>query len=430
MNSLIRKSVTPFGALVVAALFLVAMIIISIASVTHAASKTDSKRGNLITIHDRGTEKAILSHAATIGDALKEVGINIDIKDVVEPAVDEKIIASDYQVNIYRARPVIIIDGSIRQKIMTPYQTAEQIVADVGIKLYSEDKTTISRVDDLTEGAGLQLTITRSTPFTFTLYGKTTTARTMGKTVGAMLTEKGIILTKDDRVLPSQDTVLSEGMAIRVWREGKQTITVDESIDFEVEKIKDVDREVGYKNVTTPGQQGLRSVSYEVVIQDGQEAGRTEIASLVTKQPTKQVEVIGARGEYTTPTENETITWNFLISNGFTKNQAAGIMGNLMQEHGFNTSDTSGGYGLVQWTGSRRAELLDQSYPENIYTQLNYLMHELNTNYASVKNNILGSNTIDAAVTIFQNQFERCGRCMEDNRIQFAYDIYATFSSY
>jgi hypothetical protein len=170
----------------------------------------------------------------------------------------------------------------------------------------------------------------------------------------------------------------------------------------------------------------MRSASYEVTIQDGKEVSRTEIASITTKQPVKQVEIVGAKGEYTTPSENETITWNFLIVNGFSRYQTAGIMGNLMQEHGFNTSDAGGGYGLVQWTGSRRAELMAQAHPENIYTQLNFLMHELNTNYSGVRDAIKASGTVDEATIIFQNQFERCGICIQDQRIQFAYNILAS----
>lgn len=426
MNSLIRKSVTPFGALVAVVLFLITMLIISISGVTHAVSNNDVQKGRIITIHDRGTEKVILSQATTIGDALEEAKIAIDIKDVVEPAITEKLIASDYQVNIYRARPVSIVDGNVRQKIMTPYQTAEQITADAGITLYPEDKTTIDRVDNLTEGAGLQLTITRAIPFSFTLYGKTTVVRTQARTIGEMLVEKGIKLSSDDRVLPDQTTSITESMSIRVWREGKQTISVDESVDFDIEKIQNADQPVGYLNISSAGVTGLRSVTYEVIIQDGQEVNRTEIASVVVKPPVTQIEVVGAKGKYNTPSENETITWDFLTSNGFSRLQTAGIMGNLMQEHGFNTTDTSGGYGLVQWTGGRRVELLEQAHPENIYTQLNFLMYELNTNYSSVRDSIKLSNSLEDAENIFQNKFERCGICVESNRVNFARNILAS----
>ena len=428
MNSLIHKSNTLLGRLVIAALLLIVAIVISVANVTHADNGVKNQSGRILTIHDRGTTKVVVTEAANISDALKEAGFVIDNNDVVEPAVTEKLVASNYQVNIYRARPVIIVDGNSRTKVITAYQTAEQIAQSVGIKLYSEDKTILGVTDNIiADGAGLQLTIIRSTPFELTLYGKTTIVRTQAKTIATMLTEKGIKLSSDDRVSLGLDTSITDGLAVRIWREGKQTITVDELINFEVDKIKDADREVGYVDVRTAGVKGSRNVSYEITIQDGVEVNRTEIASITTLQPVKQVEVVGAKGEYTTPTENETITWDFLISNGFTKFQAAGIMGNLMQEHGFNTTDTSGGYGIVQWTGGRRSELLSIAYPENIYTQLNFLMHEFNTNYVGVRDAVKLANTIDDATIIFQNKFERCGLCRESQRVKFAYDIYATF---
>lgn len=426
MNSLIRKSATSFGTLVVAVFFLIIMTIISISGVTHATANNGSDRGRLITIHDRGNEKIIVSRAATIGDVLKEANIILDSKDVVEPSVNEKLVASNYQVNIYRARPVIIVDGNIRQKAMTSYRTADQIASSVGITLFPEDKTMIDRVDNLTEGVGLQLTITRATSFQFTLYGKVTTARTQGKTVREMLEEKGLKLSSDDRVSPSLGTSIIDNLAVRVWREGKQTISVDESVDFDIDKTEDANRDVGYLNITSPGVKGVRSVTYEIIVQDGQEVSRSEIASVIVKPAIIQTEVVGIKGQYTTPSENETITWDFLISNGFSRLQTAGIMGNLMQEHGFRTSDTSGGYGLVQWTGGRRAELLSMPYPDNIYTQLNFLMHELNTNYSSVKNAIMSSITLEEAENIFQNKYERCGICMEFKRMTYARNILAS----
>jgi uncharacterized protein YabE (DUF348 family) len=427
MNNLIRKSTTPFGAVIIAVFFLMTLAIISISNVTHATDAPESQSGRLITIYDRGVEKVILSQAATIGDVLREANIAIDDKDVVEPATTEKLVASSYQVNIYRARPVVIVDGSIRQRIMTPYQTTEQIVASAGITLYPEDETAVSRIDNLAEGAGLQLVITRAIPFSFTLYGKTAITRSQGKTVGEMLTEKGIKLNQDDRVLPSQDTPLTAGMPVRVWREGKQTITIDEPVDFETEQIENADQSVGYKEIKIAGIAGERSVTYEVIIQDGVEVGRTEIAGIITKQPVKQVETIGIKGKYNTPSENETVVWDFLISQGFGRIQVAGIMGNLAQEHHFNTTDTSGGLGIVQWTGARRTRLISK-YPDsytNIYSQLDFLMEELNGSYSSVRDTIRGSGSISEVVKEFEKRFEACNPnyCLEDLRVVYAQNI-------
>ena len=423
MNKLICQITTPVGAVLVVALFLITTTIITMSGVTHAGNGKNAPAGKLVTIHDRGTEKVILSQSETIGDALKEAGITVDNKDAVEPALTEKMVASDYQVNIYRARPVVIVDGNTKTKVITPYQTASQIAEHAGVKLYAEDVTKIERTDNIVaEGAGLRLIIDRAVPFTFTLYGNTTTVRTQADTVGAMLTEKGIKLGQNDKSSLPADTKITDNLAVKVWREGKQTITATEEINFEIQKIEDVDREASYRAVKTAGVKGSRNATYEVVIQDGKEVSRTEIASLVTKQPEKQVEVVGAKGQYTTPSENETITWNFLLANGFNRVQAAGIMGNLMQEHGFNTT----GDGLAQWTGSRKSALMSRSNPYNIYTQLEFLMFELNGRYSKVRDSILASSSIERSVVLFQDGFEGCSECVESSRIQFARNILAS----
>ena len=295
MKKLIHRSITPLGGIISAFILLIGVAILLVANHVSAlgASQQD---GRLVTIHDRGIQSIILTKAATIGDALQEAGVSLDQSDAIEPALTEKLVASDYQVNIYRARPVIVVDGTTKQKVVTPYQTGARIAKDAGITLYDEDKTTLTRTDDIvSEGAGLRLTITRAIPFTFTLYGATTEARTQAKTVGDMLQEKGITLSKDDRVSVPVSTEMTSGLAVRVWREGKQTVTVDEEVAFSTDTIQDGDQYIGYRVIKTPGQNGSRSVTYEVIIQDGKEVGRTEIASLMIKEPKKQIEIVGAK---------------------------------------------------------------------------------------------------------------------------------------
>ncbi len=432
MKSKIRKSVIPFGAIIVAVLFvLVAVFSLTISKITHADDGKPTQPGRMLTIYDRGTEKVIITEEATIGEALNKAGIAIDSKDVVEPAADQQLIASDYQVNIYRARPVLIIDGNTRTKISTAYQTAAQIIESAGIKLYDEDEAVITSTNDILDGVGLQVVIDRAIPVILTLFGRTSEIRTQSATVAEFLQEKNIDLGSNDKVTPDKNASIANGLAIRIWREGKQIISVDESVAFEVETIEDADRSVGYKEIQTPGENGLRSVSYEAVIQDGVEVSRSEIASILIKKPTIQTELIGVKGKYSTPSENETITWEYLLSQGFSRIQAAGIMGNLMQEHGFKTSDVAGGYGIAQWVGGRRSKLAARDNSDNIYVQLDFLMSELNGGYSYVKDAIKSSNSLEAVVEIFQNQFERCNPryCMLNQRVFYAQNILANHPS-
>lgn len=255
-----------------------------------------TQHGRLITVHDRGQEVSFVTDKATLREAFETAGIQLDPKDAVEPGLDEALVASDYQVNIYRARPVVVVDGMTRQKIITPYQSAERIVHDAGILLYPEDVTQLQRSSDIVgDGAGLQLVIDRATPLTLDLYGAQTPIRTQAFTVADMLKEKKIELGANGRTSVALSTPITAGMNIRVWREGKQTITRDEAVSFKVQQIQDADQPVGYKNIQTQGVDGKRTATYQIEVKDGVEIDRQEIASITTLEAVTQVEVIGTK---------------------------------------------------------------------------------------------------------------------------------------
>lgn len=260
------------------------------------SAHADIQGGRLITVHDRGSELAFITDKSTLREAFADASITIDPKDAVEPSLDEKLVASDYQVNIYRARPVTVVDGLTRTKVVTPYQSAERIAKDANITLYPEDIATLNRSNDIvSDGAGLQLTIDRAALVSVDLYGKVTQLRTQGETIAEFLKEKGMTLGKNDRASAALTAAIGNGSSFRIWREGRQTITVDEAVAFETQQIKDADRAVGYREVQTPGKDGVRTATYEITVQNGIEVARTLIASVTIEEPTKQVEIVGSK---------------------------------------------------------------------------------------------------------------------------------------
>jgi len=256
------------------------------------------QNGRLVSVYDRGTTHVFLSKAKTLGEALKAENIELDAHDTVEPSVKEELVASSYRVNIYRARPVVVVDGAIRIKTVSPYQTAKQIAKDVGVTVYDEDITTLKPLSDfITDGAGLQLTIIRAKPIVLDLYGKKTEIRTQARTVGSMLIEKNIILGDKGYVSVSKETPISPGMDVRIWREGVQTVSIDQETPVISRLVYDIDRPIGYRAIQTAGTPGIRSVTYQLNIKDGVEISRVEIANIITRNATEQVEVIGLRND-------------------------------------------------------------------------------------------------------------------------------------
>lgn len=144
-------------------------------------------------------------------------------------------------------------------------------------------------------------------------------------------------------------------------------------------------------------------------------------------EPTPQSPAPTYTAAMTSVSENENLTWQYLMANGYTRNQAAGIMGNLMQEHGFKTSDHPNGLGIAQWMGNRRANLIATGNPTDINVQLMFLMKELNTTEAAANRAIKASDSLETATAAFQNLFERCNPayCMLDQRISYAQQILA-----
>ncbi|HEV7952344.1 MAG TPA: G5 domain-containing protein, partial [Candidatus Saccharimonadales bacterium] len=293
MRILSRKPTAPYGIISTAVCLVVLVLGIVLANRAHAASQEVVAAGDhLITLHDGAQDRGILTSATTLRQAFKEAGIQIDPNDMVEPGLDEVLVASHYDVNVYRARPVTVIDGSLRTKILSAYQTPEQIVSHADIGLRDEDETIVSVSNDMvSQGAGLQVTIDRATPFTFVMYGKRIAAYTQGSTVGEMLEMKNVELAHSDMLSTQKATPITAGMTVELWREGKQTVTEEADVPFEIEKTQDADRELGYRDVKTPGILGKRTVSYEIEMKNGVEISRKEIQSVTTKEPVKQVEV-------------------------------------------------------------------------------------------------------------------------------------------
>ncbi len=259
---------------------------------------TANNSQHLITIYDGGTEQTIITRAETVGDALEQAGITVGQTDQVEPAVTEQLVAEHYNINVYRARPVIVEDGSTRIRTVTAAQSPAKIAESADITLYQEDDTELKRVDDVVSegGAGLKLSIDRATPVNFVLYGKKLPeTRTQATTVGDMLKEKNVKLGPDDGTSTSLKTGIVAGMTIEVWRNGVQTVTQEEAVPMPIEQVKDQDREIGFKEVRTVGKPGKKQVTYEIEVKNGKEVGRKVIQQVETLAPVKQVEVVGAK---------------------------------------------------------------------------------------------------------------------------------------
>lgn len=214
------------------------LIMLAMPMLSFAEGKSSSR--HLVRVYDRGEEKTIVTNALTVRQALRAAKISIDEKmDTVEPNIDMELTGSKYQVNIFRARPITIVDGNKRLKITTAEQTPALIAKAAGMTLYREDKTQFTNSENLlVNGAGLVMKIERSK---------------------------------------------------------QRTVTEEVDIDFEIEQVKDDSQPIGFKSVRQLGEKGVRKMTYQVEANNGVEVSRKELSGEIIKQPKKQIEVIGTK---------------------------------------------------------------------------------------------------------------------------------------
>jgi hypothetical protein len=141
---------------------------------------------------------------------------------------------------------------------------------------------------------------------------------------------------------------------------------------------------------------------------------------------------------------NEQTAFNFFVAKGLTKVQAAGVIGNLMQESGMSPTIAQigggPGRGIAQWSVGGR---WDTSHNDNVTwyagqhsesrtalgTQLNFIWYELTTFSGYGLASLRAATTVTAAVTAFQDKYEICGQCDSSKRITFANQALSAFGN-
>jgi uncharacterized protein YabE (DUF348 family) len=271
----------------------IAVVWLTTGLVARASDGTDTAT-RLVTVYDRGDKQVIRTEAATVGEVLKQAEIEVDNIDKVEPATDEPILAGDFNINIYRARPVVIVDGTNHHKLITPAQTPAEVAKEAGVELKDKDEVTLElSTDYLATGVNSQYVVKRAKSVWLNFYGKVAELRTQTATVSDFLAENKITVSKGDYLSAAKTAKVTDGMSLEIWRNGSNLVTREEPVKFAVRQVKDYDRPASYHAVKTPGQDGVQTVTYELMMQGGKVLEQREVGRVVTKQPVEQVEVIG-----------------------------------------------------------------------------------------------------------------------------------------
>lgn len=299
----------------------------------------------VVTVHIDDETKTIATNAKNVGEVLKKLEANLSEHDKTEPELNKEVHGSEFSINVYRARPITVVDGANSYTVMTAERSSKAIAEDAGFETKPEDNFSFKRSDDPFAGApGTQMVIQRAKTIQFELYGKVNSLSTNQITVGDLLKERGVKLDPSDELNVATETRISEGMLVSITSVNRSVDTVEEVAPFVEELIKDAQQPTSYKKIQTPGQNGKKLVTYEVVARNGGAPVRTSVKEVITQEPVKQVTVVGAKKAVNIPGN----CGEWMSQAGITNSDAMWLIG---KESGCNpgaVNRSSGACGIPQ----------------------------------------------------------------------------------
>lgn len=276
---------------------------------------------HFVTIHDENSKLTIKTDAITVREALERAGYEVEDSDRVEPKLTTRITDDNFHINIYRSRPVVVIDGITKKYVMTSSYDPKTIAEDAGLTIYDGDEITS---------------------------------------------------VKNDNFLETGDAT-----TYKITRNGGRTVTVETPIAYAEETTEDENLDEGASEVRQVGEEGMKVEKYEVNFVDGVEVSRELISEEITKEPVNKITAVGSKKAATisnVPPEWETCA-GWARQAGVSEADLYSALTLIYHESGcrVNASNPSGAYGIPQaLPGAKMAEF-GSDWQTNPVTQIKWM---------------------------------------------------------
>jgi len=274
------------------------------------------RRPRQVWIEADGRAFAHLTHRNTVGDVLREAGIELPAGDRVlvesQPASAGTVLSSSrtpssrggpsradaatrqlVRLRVERALPFIVHDSGAQIEMRTAAKSVGEALWDAGIAVFLGDTVTPDLDQPLT--AGMHVHIYRSLPIAIVTDGRVIKTRTQGATVADALRQEGIQLGGKDYCEPSLSTLLRADLQIRVVRVTEEWRIDSETLPYETRWEADPNLEIDHQRIAQRGQEGSRKWLYRVTYEDGKAISQTLEREWVAQEPQTHILVYGTK---------------------------------------------------------------------------------------------------------------------------------------
>lgn len=217
-----------------------------------------------VTVDVNGEETNVRTYASDVAGALSSAGVDVAPEDLVYPAPGEKLSSGD-TVTVRTAKPVAVVIDGVAQEITSTADTVGELIDQAGVAGHSA--VDVDRDQPVTHGMNLDVT----TPKIVALRdgGDLTYVSAAAKTVGDLLSARGVTFDTDDRLNVALTDAIVPGMEIVLDRvstvDRPETVVVEAPAEY----VDDDSLDEGEEEVREKGEQGETKVIHRTVTVNG-----------------------------------------------------------------------------------------------------------------------------------------------------------------
>lgn len=239
-----------------------------------------------------GQKQIVRTHAATINDIFKDLEITVKSEDYLFPSGNSKV-KDNLKVVWEPSHEVGILQDGKEKKVISTADTVGELLKEQKLEVTKEDKVTPSLDTELR--SRMKIAIEKAFPLKLVVGGNEKQVWSTSTTVADFLRQQGVKLGNLDRVAPGLGENVKATNVINVIRVEKVTDVVEEPVNFAVITKKDAKLSQGKEKLINEGKNGLISRQYEVVKENGKEVKRRLLSETVVKRKTDKVVAFGTK---------------------------------------------------------------------------------------------------------------------------------------
>lgn len=324
---------------------------------------------HVVFLFDKSDRQVIDTKAKTVGEMIGKLPLNLIAEDVVEPSFDTPIPEDNFRVNIYRARPVTVVDKGNKTVTLTAQKSPRVVAQNAGLALQSEDLASFEQ-GSLNEGViGEKVIVSRATPVSLNLYGAQLTAYTRAETVKDFLAEKQIELLDGETVQPEEKTPITPDLHVFVLKKDAKIVSSEEPIPPPQQVVNDPSLSFGTTVIRQKGSPGKKVITYILQADSaGKEISRQVLHEIKLQDPVPQ---ITARGSTVAVPSDKT---GLMSAAGIAPGDHAYANYIISRESNWRPSaaNASGAYGLCQALPGSKMASAGGDWQTNPVTQLRW----------------------------------------------------------